>query len=248
MSKTVAFIQARASSSRLPGKVLADLNGRPLILFMVDRVRRARRLDQIVVVTSTHPSDDALAQLLEANGIAIFRGSLEDVLDRFGGAAEVYDPSVIVRLTGDCPLIDPQLIDQVVAQLHDSGADYASNVDPPTYPDGMDVEAFTRATLLQADHRATSRAQREHVTVFMRDAGTAIRRVATTGLFDASHIRLTVDYTDDLQVVRRIVQLIGNDCDFDLFDIYRCLEQNPDIQGSNLHERNEGLRNSLLAD
>jgi spore coat polysaccharide biosynthesis protein SpsF len=147
MTDTVAFIQARMSSSRFPGKVIELLHGVPLIVFMVDRVRAATRVDDVVVVTSEHPSDDALCANLDQYGIPSFRGDLDDVLARFMRAAERYPARNVLRLTGDCPLVDPRVIDEVVATHIREGGDYTSNIDPPTYPDGLDVECFTTAVL-----------------------------------------------------------------------------------------------------
>lgn len=248
MTRTVAFIQARMSSSRLPGKVLADLGGQPLISYMISRVRRARRIDAMALVTSTDASDDLLAAAVAAMGVAVHRGSLDDVLGRFGGAAQALGGDVIVRLTGDCPLIDPGVIDAVLALREAAGADYASNVDPPTFPDGLDVECFTRAALDRALAQAKEPAEREHVTLWMRSAAAGLVRANHEGIVDASHLRLTVDYPDDLAVVRRLVE-----CEraaarpFDLFDLLRALDADRALADANRHARNEGLASPVSA-
>lgn len=242
MSRTLAFVQARMSSSRLPGKVLADLGGQPMIGYMLARVRRARLLDGVVLVTSTDASDDPLAEAVAGMGIAVHRGSLDDVLGRFGGAAQAFGGDVIVRLTGDCPLIDPDVIDAVLALREATGADYASNVDPPTFPDGLDVECFTRAALDRALAEATQPAEREHVTLWMRSAAAGLARANHTGLVDASHLRLTVDYADDLGVVRSLVaREAASARPFDLFDLMRALDADQTLANANRHARNEGL-------
>ncbi len=245
MKATIGLIQARVSSSRLPGKVLADLGGMPMILFMVARVRRAKMLDRVVVVTSEEASDDPLAQVLVDAGVDCFRGALDDVLDRFACAASHYGAAIVIRLTGDCPLIDPRLIDAVVEGLIASGVDYASNVAPPTYPDGMDVEAFTMAALLQAHGAATLRSDREHVTPWLRRASNGTRCHAVGSPLDGSSIRLTVDYPDDMTLVRKVVALVDDPRDFDLFDIYRVIDANPHLLEHNVHARNEGFAMSL---
>ena len=130
--KTVAFVQARMSSNRFPGKVLADLCGEPMIISMLSRVKKAKSLDNIVLVTSVEESDDCLASSVRDHGFPVFRGPLKNVLERFVQAAEVYPAEQYVRLTGDCPQVDPKIIDQVVTLLNDEIADYASNVEPPT--------------------------------------------------------------------------------------------------------------------
>jgi spore coat polysaccharide biosynthesis protein SpsF len=245
MSKTVAFIQARMSSSRLPAKVLAPIRGEPLIVFMVRRARQARLLDEVVVVTSTDASDDALADVLTHASIPVFRGDLYDVLQRYAGAAVAHAATEVVRLTGDCPLIDPAVIDAVVAARRDAHADYASNVDPPTYPDGLDVECFTRAALDLADKTAGRPSEREHVTLWMRSAQ-VLSRVNHRAIGDFSSLRLTVDYPDDLQAVQHLLAQLPTR--FDLFDILRVLSLRPDILAVNPHQRNEGLAASLATE
>lgn len=246
MGGTIALIQARMSSSRFPGKVLEPLADMPMLAFMVERARRARRLDQVVVLTSTDPSDDALADMLVGSDIPMFRGALDDVLDRYASAAASLNPEVIVRLTGDCPLVDPAVVDQVVALLLDTGSDYASNIDPPSYPDGLDVEAFSRTALERAARGARAPAEREHVTLWMRSAGAALRRACLHSPVDASHIRLTVDYPDDLEVVRKIVVALGGAPQHgDYYDILRCIDADRSLLQLNQHARNEGLRKSL---
>lgn len=242
MTKVAAFIQARMSSSRFPGKVIADLNGMPMIVFMVLRVRQARRLDSISVVTSTEASDDALVDVLTANGISVFRGDLNDVLARFLAAAAETDAEAIVRLTGDCPLADPGIIDRVVAACVDGGADYASNIDPASFADGLDVECFTRPTLERASLEAHDRPEREHVTLWMRSERAALRRANVANLIDSAHLRLTVDYPDDLEVVRAIVAAHDRPAEIDQYSILRCLDDDRTLLERNRHERNEGLR------
>lgn len=250
MSHTVAFIQARMSSSRLPGKVLLPLAGRPLVAYMAERARRATTLDAVVIVTSTDPSDDALARAARAEGLPCFRGDLTDVLRRYADATRAHDATTVVRLTGDCPLIDPAVIDAVVHALQTRGVDYASNVDPPSFPDGLDVECFTRAALERADAEARRGPEREHVTLWMRDAASGLTRANVRAPADLSALRLTVDYPDDLPVVRTIVDALESHpaCagrTFDLYDILRVLGERPEIFATNSHARNEGLTKSL---
>jgi spore coat polysaccharide biosynthesis protein SpsF (cytidylyltransferase family) len=241
MTKTVAFIQARMSSTRFPGKVLADLDGKPMIQFMIDRVKRAKRIDQVVLVTSTDASDDPVAELMACIGTPCFRGSLDDVLGRFHGASLAYPADVYVRLTGDCPLIDPAIIDDVLGLLDGGGCDYASNIDPPSFADGLDVECFTHALLDRAHQSASLPQDREHVTLWMRQDTNGVATKNYRAIADSSSLRLTVDYADDLDVVRQIVQSIGADCD--VFDVLRALQRDMSVVGLNQHERNEALKN-----
>jgi spore coat polysaccharide biosynthesis protein SpsF len=248
MSRSIAFIQARMSSSRFPGKVLEELGGVPMIVFMARRARLAATLDDVVVVTSVDASDDSMAQELARHGVPCFRGDLRDVLKRYADAAAAHQATEIVRLTGDCPLIDPSVIDEVVQARRTAGADYSSNIDPPTYPDGLDVEAFTRDALLRAHSEAHLSSEREHVTPWMRTDGARLKRVNCRALADFSAVRLTVDYPDDLQVVRAVIARLGAAQRFDLFDVLRCLSRDPEILKSNRHERNEGFAASLAAE
>ena len=243
--KTVAIVQARMSSSRLPGKVLAEISGLPAIVFMAERLARAKTLDCIVIATSTDSSDDPLAACAQSAGLHCIRGSLPDVLDRFRQAASAKDARHVVRLTGDCPLIDPGLVDEVVNRLKQGNFDYVSNVDPPSYPDGLDCEAFTRGLLERAWNEACLTSEREHVTPFMRSQG-GIRRSAITSAIDMSKLRWTVDHPDDLAHVRNLVARVAGDpiC-ADRFDYFRASEH---LADNREHVRNEGLAKSQRED
>ena len=253
-TQTLAIVQARMSSTRLPGKVLLPLGGRPMIGFMLERVRRAKAVDQIVLATSTDASDDALAEAVAAMGIAVYRGSLNDVLARFAGAAQGRGADVVVRLTGDCPLIDPALIDRAVHHLRSNQLDYVTNGEPAMYPDGLDVEAFTHAALQRAFAQATLPSEREHVTPYMRSAAADMRRGSLRGAVDLSALRWTVDHADDLAMVRALVDAIteqqGVDAALraDLFDYLRVLDAQPQLLAVNPHQRNEGYLKSLQQD
>ncbi|HEY7822477.1 MAG TPA: NTP transferase domain-containing protein, partial [Acidimicrobiia bacterium] len=146
--RPLAIVQARMSSSRLPGKVMLDLAGKPLIIRQLERITRAQRLSGIVIATSTDPSDDPLAELLTRDGYEVVRGSLDDVLGRFVQVLDEYRPTTIARITADCPLISPTVIDQVVEAFSSADVDYCSNTLVPTYPDGLDVE-IVRADVLR---------------------------------------------------------------------------------------------------
>jgi spore coat polysaccharide biosynthesis protein SpsF len=242
----IAFIQARMSSNRFPGKVLEELGGVPTIVFMVRRVRRAKLLDRVVVVTSTDTSDDPLAETLAAHDIDCFRGELHDVLARFVAAAAYYDATEVMRLTGDCPLIDPDIIDRVIRVRREHDADYCSNIDPPSYPDGLDVEFCTRGVLDRCAKEARAQPEREHVTLWMRSDHARLRRVNVRAVVDCSSLRLTVDYQDDLAALRQLEQLSGSQFgELDFFDVLRMLDRHPEIALMNQHARNEGLARSL---
>lgn len=247
--RRVAIIQARVSSSRFPRKVLEPLLGLPMIVFMAKRVQQARLLDQVLVATSTDPSDDALAQTVQAHGIDCFRGSLNDVLARFHGAAQHTRADHVVRLTGDCPLMDADLVDRALTLLDSSGADYVSNIAPPSYPDGLDVEAFTMAALHDAWANARLPSEREHVTLYLRAGHAHIKTAGWSGLSDLSNLRWTVDHPDDLAHVKALMAAAGQTSatGFDRFDIYRGIECGGLGSGAQ-HRRNEGLAMSLAAE
>lgn len=246
--RRVAIIQARMSSSRFPGKVLEPLMGMPLIIFMAQRVRMSRLLDHVLVATSTHSSDDPLAAALNSYGVDCYRGSLEDVLDRFWGAARHANANHVVRLTGDCPVMDSDLIDTALRGLED-GYEYFCNVMPPTFPDGLDVEAFTIEALHRAWSNAQLKSEREHVTPYLRSLHSGVKGGNWSGAADFSKFRWTVDHPDDLEHVRRLVEATSavSPTSFDRFDIYRAVERSRLSDGA-CHERNEGFAKSLQND
>jgi spore coat polysaccharide biosynthesis protein SpsF len=253
MKRRVAIIQARMSSTRFPGKALAALDGVSLIAFMCKRVRAARLLDDVVLATSEHPTDDALVEEARRNGMTCFRGSLDDVLVRFQGAAATAAADVIVRLTGDCPLMDADVIDSVIVALEGEGADYASNVDPPTFPDGLDVEAFTREALARTVREATLASEREHVTPFMRNRKDLFKGALVRSMVDMSQVRWTVDYPDDLERVRELVAKSNVSTSSptrmpDRFDFLRVMAHSTGRLEERRHVRNEGYLLSLERD
>lgn len=169
MSKVLAIIQARMGSTRLPGKVLKKVKDKTLLEYEIDRVKKAKLINKIVVATTDLPEDGVIEELCQTIGVDFFRGSADDVLDRYFQCAEAYpDYETIVRITGDCPLIDPQVIDQVVNYFLDQGLDYASNVEVETYPDGMDLEVMKKDVLSRSAAEARLASEREHVTLHIR--------------------------------------------------------------------------------
>jgi spore coat polysaccharide biosynthesis protein SpsF len=229
---TLAILQARMSSSRLPGKVLMPLAGAPMIVRQIERVRRARRLDRLVVATSTDPSDDELAKVVAGAGAAVFRGPLDDVLARFVGALDACGPADrVVRLTADCPLADPTLIDAVVERLIVEGADYASDTPPErTYPKGLDVEAMTAATLRAAVARATTPEEREHVTWGVHQRPDLYRLAFVSQGADEGEVRWTVDYDHDYAFVCAIYEaLYAANPAFSSDDVRALVRARPDL-------------------
>ena len=246
--RTLAVLQARLSSSRLPGKVLMPLGGIPMIGFMIERLRRSRSIDRLVLATSDEASDDPLAEAVATMGVAVVRGPLHDVLARFALAVQLNPADVIVRLTGDCPLIDPGVIDRVVECVTSGDADYASNCFPPVYPDGLDCEAFRFDLLNRASREARLLSEREHVTPYIRATALAAGRVGAVRCnIDLSALRWTVDYIDDFELVRRIVAQLGERAlDADVFDVLRAYDRVAAYATHNT--RNEGYQKSLTQD
>ena len=237
---TTAIVQARMGSTRLPGKVMADLGGVPMINFLLERLSHARSLNSIVVATTDAPSDDILARHLEAAGIAVFRGSVDDVLDRFYQAARTARADTVVRITGDCPLVDPDLVDEVIEAYRAGDADYVSNVSPPTYPDGLDTEVFSFAALERAWHETNSKYDREHATPYLRNSG-KFRTLNISHKLDLSAERWTVDEASDLKVVRAIIETFSPRTDFSWQDVVDLSVRRPELFLLNQQiKRNEG--------
>jgi spore coat polysaccharide biosynthesis protein SpsF len=246
----LGILQARMSSSRFPGKVLQPILGVPMLARQLERVRRAKNIDKLVVATSTDSSDDVLEKFCQENGTACARGSLDDVLDRFYQAALPYAPEQVVRLTGDCPLADPEIVDRIIAFHLEGEYDYTSNTLEPTFPDGLDAEVLQFAALERAWREAILPSEREHVTLFVYRRPREFRLGSYKCSNDRSHLRWTVDRPEDLCVVREIYSALYpvNPC-FDADEVFAYLEKNPDIQARNqLHARNEGLRTSIRKD
>lgn len=248
--KVLSILQARVSSSRLPGKVLRPILGQPMLFRQIERLSRCKEFEQLVVATSVDLSDDPLASECAARGIACSRGSLNDVLDRFIQSALPYQPETIVRLTGDCPLADPTLIDEVIRYFHAGNYDYASNCIPPTFPDGLDVEVVRSACLEMANREAALPSEREHVTPFLRAHPERFRIGNYAAQVDRSDLRWTVDEPEDFEFARSVYEkLYPVKPEFTMDDILNLLEEYPDLRSINsMFERNEGLKKSLLAD
>jgi spore coat polysaccharide biosynthesis protein SpsF len=247
----LAVLQARCSSTRFPRKVLEPLLGAPMILRQIERIRRAKRLDALVVATSNDASDDPLAERCEENGVAVYRGSLSDVLARFLGATRRFDdPEWVVRLTGDCPLTDPATIDRVVGEALQSGADYTSNAVVPTYPDGLDVEVMRYAALATIASEPRSDAEREHVTLALYRQPERFKIHHVRNAEDMSHLRWTVDEPRDFQLVKAVYEaLYPTKPDFSFADVLALISRRPELATLNTDaKRNEGLRKSLAAE
>lgn len=246
----LAILQARMGSSRLPGKVLKDIVGKPMLLHQIERVQHSTRIDKLIVATSDQEVDNPLEQLCRINGLECFRGSLDDVLDRFYQAAKREKPDHVVRLTGDCPLADPEVIDRLVAFYQNGDYEYAGNTIEPTFPHGLDAEIFSFAALEVAWKEATLPSHREHVTLFIKNNGERFRLGSFTDCEDRSHLRWTVDEPADFEFVTRVFEMLyTSKPQFTSEDVYDIIEAEPELCNINANiDRNEGLNKSLAAD
>lgn len=239
----LGILQARTSSSRLPRKVMLPLAGAPMLQRQIERVLRARRIDRLVVATSDRPEDDCVAELADTAGVESFRGSLDDVLDRFYQAARRHRPAHVVRLTADCPLADWQVLDGCIDFGLTGGFDYASNSLRPTWPDGLDAEVMTFAALEAAWREADQPMFREHVTMFLYAHPERFRLGSFENEVDQSGMRWTVDHPADYEFVRAVYErLYASNPAFTTADIHRLLQAEPALAELNAGiRRNEGV-------
>lgn len=230
----LAIIQARCSSTRLPGKVLKPVLDQPMIIRQLERVTRAERIDRIVVATSTDPSDDVLADLLTTAGYDVRRGSLNDVAGRFADVVAEFEPDSFVRLTADCPLADHEVIDDVIAGHLASGADYTSNVIERTYPQGLDVECVTSEAYSRLLQFVLNVREREHVTLGIYERPSKFSLHSVTQGVDLSALRWTVDRQDDLDFVRSVYsQLYPDNPDFSQANVLELVTRVPSLNHEN---------------
>lgn len=230
--KTIAIVQARMGSVRFPEKVMQRVQGVPLIELLLGRLSLAKTIDQIVLATSRDPRNGPLTEHVRGLGFPVYEGDEHDVLDRYYQAAKANGADVVVRITGDCPLVAPDLVDVLIADLVSKGADYASNIDPATYPDGLDVEAFTFATLEATWRAARSDREREHVTPYMRRSG-RFRTVNWAHSEDCSTKRWTVDEPADLEVVRAVFEHFRQRRDFSWLEVLQLERDAPQLFAAN---------------
>lgn len=243
MAKIVAIIQARMGSTRLPGKILKTVMGKPLLWYMFNRLHYSHTIDLSVLATSTSPQDNVIEDFAQKYNINLFRGSEQDVLDRYYKAATRYKADIIIRLTGDCPLIDPKIIDKVVNYFLENTeqVDYVQTA--LSFPDGVDTEVFSYEALEKAWQNATKKSEREHVTPYIWKNTDIFKINAIENDQNLSNLRLVVDYEEDFQVVSEILKnLYKTNSIFYTEDVLNFLEKRPDLQQLNKHRvwRDEG--------
>lgn len=202
----LAILQARMSSTRLPGKVAMDANGIPMLAYEIQRVLQSKKIDKLVVATSSNPEDHIIEEISRKNHVECFRGSLHNVLDRFYQCAKKFQASHIVRITGDCPIIDPSIIDAVIDLHLSSSADYTTNGIKRTFPDGLDTEVMTFESLRKAHSNAHLPSELEHVTPYIYTHPKDFNIQHYCNDVDYSHIRWTLDYPKDYELLREIIK------------------------------------------
>lgn len=235
--KTVAIVQARVGSTRLPGKVLQDLAGRTVLERVIERVRRFTLIDDLIVATSVQRADDAIVAECDRLSVATFRGSESDVLNRYLGAARVTDASVCVRLTADCPLLDATVSDSIISVFleADGAADYVSNKIPQSFPRGLDTEVFSLEALRRAAREAREHYERVHVTAYMYRHPEIFNLISVTSDVDRADWRWTIDTPEDLEFVREIYRRLGSSGDFGWLDVVALIESEPSLMWINSH-------------
>ena len=239
--KIAALIQARMNSTRLPGKVMKKINSYPIIELIIERLKFSKKIDEIILATTKNEEDDYLSKHASSLGVKVFRGSEKNVLDRFYKAAKENNLDCIVRITADCPLVDPWLVDQIINEFLNSDYDYISNALEPTYPDGLDCEVFSMKALEKSWKEAISQHQKEHVTPYIYETDN-FRIKNFSSKKDFSNLRWTVDENIDLLVIKNIYTYFSPRIDFNWEDVIDLYNKNPDLFKDNLNiKRNEGL-------
>lgn len=249
MPKVVAIIQARMGSTRLPGKMMMQILGKPIIAHVFDRVKQAKNLSAVWLATTTDPADDVLADWAKKNNVPVYRGSVNDVCDRYYQTAKLSEAEVVVRVTGDCPLADPAVIDQVVGKYLKGGFEYVCNTQPPTFPDGLDTEVFAFTTLEKAWREAKLASEREHVTpyIWKHPEIFSIKNIIHSP--DLSVERWTLDTPEDFVFLEKVITAINNDVLAGLDKILSHIQTHPEWRAINSNsQRNEGYTKSLKDD
>lgn len=250
--KILAVTQARVGSTRLPNKVLRRIDDTTLLQIHLERLSHSKRITKLYVATTEEPGAKEICAIAEKLGVAVFRGALNDVLDRYYNAVKGEEPDYVVRVTADCPLIDSHVVDSIIDYALANKLDYASNTVERTFPDGIDIEVFTFATLKRAWQEAFLSSDREHVTPYIwRNSNLKGNSLFTAGSFfneeDASMFRLTVDELVDLELIELLIRAIGANASWKVYINY--LKENPELRNINKHLTcNEGYLQSLKQD
>jgi len=246
-TRVVAIIQARMGSSRLPGKVLRDIHGKPMLAWVVERTRKASSVSEVMVATTSDPSDDMIEQVCRQMNVPCFRGNIYDVLDRYYQAAREAQAEVVVRITADCPLIDAGLIDKVVQRFLEEKVDFAANRLPPpyqrTYPIGLDVEVVSFTALQRAWQEAREKHEREHVLPYLYESPGRFKTLTVDHETDLGSYRWTVDTFEDLEFIQKLFTLLPDTENFTWLDVLKIVEKNPQLS-----EINAGVSHKTFKD
>ena len=250
--KVLAITQARYGSTRLPAKILKEVNGVTLLETHLRRILKSKLINKLMVATTDEEGAHFIVDIAKKVGVDYYQGSVNDVLDRFYQTAKPYQPDYVVRVTSDCPLIDAEIIDQTIRKAIDTGVDYCTNVYPPMFPDGMDCEVIKFSVLEEAWKEATLKSDREHVTEFIgknspAEGGTRYTYANQDAKEDNSDLRITVDTPEDFEAVKTLLETVGDKgtC----ADYVKYLREHKDIiEINNMYERNEGYLESLKND
>lgn len=234
--KIVAIIQARMGSTRLPGKILKKVNGRPLLSYQLERLQQSKYINDLVIATTINEKDDLIVEFCKGNKALWFRGPEEDVLARYYEAAKTFKADIIVRITSDCPIIDVQVVDKTIRNFIDNNFEYVSNTLERTYPRGLDTEVFTFAALEKAYNEAILERDREHVTAYFYTNPDVFKIGSVRNTVDYSKYRWTVDTEEDFQLMKNIIEkLYSENSQFTLLDTVKLMEANPDWFYINSH-------------
>jgi spore coat polysaccharide biosynthesis protein SpsF len=239
--RVVAIIQARMGSTRLPGKVMKDLGGKTVLARVVARARRAIEIEEVVIATTHEPDDDRIVDECRRLEVRVFRGAVNDVLDRYHHAAKEVGAEAIVRITSDCPLIEPEITDATIRAFLERRPDYASNVLERTYPRGLDTEIMTRAALDQSWQQARKPYEREHVTPYIYENAGRFTLYSVKGDIDYSDHRWTLDEPEDLVFLRAVYERLEDDSCFSWRDVLALLEREPGLMELNRHVSQKAL-------
>lgn len=244
--KIVAIIQARMGSTRLPGKMMLKILEKPIIQYVFDRVKLSQLINEIWLATTVNSEDDVLAEWAASNGEKFYRGSSDDVLDRYYQTAKLACADVVVRITGDCPLTDGEVIDGVVGEYLKGGCDYVCNTQPPTYPDGLDTEVFAFSVLEKAWKEAELNSEREHVTPYIWKHPEIFKIKNVTYGLNLNNLRWTLDTMEDFEFIKLVIQEAARLDDFSIKTILKIVSDHPEWQEINSKfKRNEGYAKSL---
>ena len=251
MEKMIGIIiQARINSSRLPRKVLKKIEGKTVLEHVIERIKKVQNCSKIILATTDKKQDDILERMAKKLNIPVFRGSEDDVLDRYYQAAKLFKIDPIIRITADCPLIDSRVVERAIDIYLKGNYDYVSNIRPPTFPDGLDVEIFSFKALEKSWKEAGMRSEREHVTSYILKNPRIFKMGNLANNDNISHLRLTLDRNEDILLIRRIYkELYSENPFFGLIDIIKLFKEKPELIKINQHiNRNEGYSRSLTED